>query len=232
MQQQKMAAPLAQDAAHENGNVDAQNVAQSAADCNTNHVRVVHVSAHAVDALMPFIMDRINGPRPHATYVRQNQEERDATFALDVATGMIGEASLFMLFHGEHLGLHLYLMQRQIMRGYGVTTGDCGSDVAGLDIDLKTSYWRNKNISPLSYNLILPLAACRKPEHMNRTYALALAEELEGKSWLVHHVGWTQGCFIEPAESWRFKNCVAVEGRELCPWPPLAWSFGGAKWHA
>ncbi len=214
------AAPPAQDAAHEKNAADGLTLPE-----NDNFVNV-QVLVHEIQAVAPFIRQRINGPRPAITLARRDSEERQREFALDLVCGMLAELAVHKYLFGPNDGLHRYIAMREIMAAYPVTAADSGNDVCGLNLDVKSSRWPLDR-NPGEAHLILPLKKFQEPQHARRIYALGLGAENPDQSWTFALPGWITGAEIPACEHWRFRGCAAVEASNLHPWPPLRWSFAG-----
>lgn len=194
MQQQKMAAPHAQNAAH---------------------TKEMIVYASEYNKILPYLEARVNSSsRPAVVANRPTREEREAHFLRDVQVGMVGELSLYKLALGVG-GVDLYIMQRAAMAIRPVYVGDSGTDL--FNIDLKTSRLSDR-LHPLQHHLIVPLACARRPEHSLKAYALCLVGRLDNGDWRTLHCGWISGSELEPVPHQKFQHACAVKAYQLTPW--------------
>lgn len=143
--------------------------------------------------------------------------ERGDTCVADNLVGHLGQIALHWYLYGS---LERYELGRWLQNQFP-TTGDGGSDVPGLRLDVKTSLMRTQQ--PLLRHRLLVRPAERHPDTV---YVLALVTKVEQLP-LVHLVGWARDSMLpaEPAPTGVFQGAYVLPATELHPLMPLNYAW-------
>jgi len=137
----------------------------------------------------------------------RGHKDRIPRLAEDQYVGQIGECALSVWLTGS---ADAYRRSRERANA-DPYAGDCGSDLPGSRIDIKTSRWRTR-LPLLSHHLLVREAE----RHEGTTYVLALAQ-IDDQATTCYLVGWTRELPEQPAQNRRFAGAYAVPGRALVP---------------
>ena len=158
------------------------------------------------------------------SHVRPDTDARQDNLGVDQLTGHLGNLALSLYWYGT---THPYVMGRTLQDKFP-TVGDGGSDLPGLNVDVKTSLIRKPDPTLQDYNLIV-----RPRElHPGTVYVLCLIERQEyppdNAACLAHLMGWADARTLENAgvaSYGTFAGAFTIPAMQLTPLPPLTYEW-------
>ena len=144
-------------------------------------------------------------------------EERSAKLSEDQLIGQLGTLAAIAQITGSS---DPYIRARR-EANENPTVGDGGSDIGGVNVDVKTSLKRHVLRSPLDYNLLVRPAEL----HEDWVYVLCLVTRLEKDSAIVAVIGWAHTHDLPSTANLggAFDGAFVLPARLLNPMPPLVW---------
>lgn len=155
--------------------------------------------------------------------------DRKETLSIDQLVGQIGQYALSIYLFGDP---SRYYSQRMVANQHP-EVGDGGTDLIGLNADIKTSLMRASQ-DPLDY--VLPIRP--KEVHEDHVYILALVEPNSESAirlsdpLTVHLVGWIETADLwhkytdrQPEKDGLFSGAYILKATELNQLPPYQWAW-------
>lgn len=146
----------------------------------------------------------VQSKHPSSSALARDLESRCA----DQVVGAIGELALTTYWLGKQRGL-IEFQNKQIANA---KVSDTGSDLLGLNIDVKSSLRRFKGLDILKYHLLVPNGEIRA----GWTYVQVLVEPDYSKASIC---GWASAGSLRSLE--KFKGSKGLPVSELIPMMPL-----------
>lgn len=148
----------------------------------------------------------------------RSPEERITALRQDQMVGQLGQMALSLYWFGDS-------RQYDIARWYAnrnPNIGDGGSDIPGMNVDVKTSLMRSSE-DPLDYRLLIR----PKERHEGWIYVLALVKKLRKVGTEVFLVGWAADYQLPKMDQGGlFDGAHVMNARDLNPLPPVQWFLG------
>ena len=153
--------------------------------------------------------------------IRTDPNERSQNVSLDNLIGQLGTLALSKYWTGSYKE---YVLGRHMQDRFP-NVGDCGEDIMGLNLDVKTTHRKNPNKAELTYNL----AIRDKEYHPNHVYVLALVDSWpEGdRPKFVSLIGWAKTGHLPKNKTIGgiFDGAYTIEANDLNPLPPVKWAW-------